>query len=206
MKKFDLLITGVGGQGVVLARDIIGEAALAAGYDAKKTDTLGMAQRGGSVVSHVRIGKKVWSPLIKEGDADIMLAFEKLEAARWGHYLKPGGTVILNNYARPPLSVNMGNECYPTDDEILGILRQRSERIHFVEGTSRAMELGNIRALNMFMLGCVSLFLPLPVSNWLDNISQHVPPGARELNVTAFNRGRKEIRGVHLSPGQEERG
>lgn len=203
MKEFNLLVTGVGGQGVILASDIIGETALAAGYDAKKTDTLGMAQRGGSVVSHVRIGQRVWSPLIKEGDVDIMLAFEKLEAARWGHYLRPGAIVILNNYARPPLSVNTGDERYPADEEILGILRQRSHRLHLVEGTSQAIELGNIRALNTFMLGGVSLFLPLPVSIWRDNISRHVPPSAQELNITAFNRGRIEIRSARLRPTQE---
>jgi len=110
MKKIDLLMTGVGGQGTILASDIIGEVALASGYDVKKTDTLGMAQRGGSVTSHVRLASKVYSPLIKEGEADIMLAFEKLEAARWGYYLKPGGIAIVNNLALPPLSVSLGSE------------------------------------------------------------------------------------------------
>ena len=89
MEKLDILVTGVGGQGVVLASDIIGETALAAGYDVKKTDTLGMAQRGGSVVSNVRIGPEVRSPMIKEGEVELLLAFEKLEAARWSHFLCP---------------------------------------------------------------------------------------------------------------------
>ena len=154
MKKLDLLITGVGGQGIILASDIIAEAALAAGYDVKKTDTLGMAQRGGSVVSHVRIAHRVWSPLIKEGEADMLVAFEKLEAARWGYYLQPGAIVIVNNHVLPPLSVNLGTERYPSDEEITSILRQRSEHIYFVNGTSRVRELGNMRTLNMFMLGC----------------------------------------------------
>src|SRR4030042_2609671 len=104
-QKRDILVTGVGGQGVVLASDIIGETALAAGYDVKKTDTLGMAQRGGSVGSHVRLAEKVWSPLIKEGEADLLLTFEKLEAARWSHFLKPGAVAIINSYEQPPLSV-----------------------------------------------------------------------------------------------------
>src|SRR4030065_2305557 len=104
----DLLVTGVGGQGVVLASDIIAETALVAGFDVKKTDTLGMAQRGGSVVSHVRLAKKVWSPLIKEGEVDLLLAFEKLEAARWGHFLRPGGGAIVHRYQQPPLSVSPG--------------------------------------------------------------------------------------------------
>jgi len=198
MKKFDLLITGVGGQGVILASDIIGEVALAAGYDVKKTDTLGMAQRGGSVLSNVRIARRVWSPLIKEGEVDIMLAFEKLEAARWSHYLKPGAVVILNNHALPPLSVNLGNERYPGDEEIADILRRRSESIYFVNGTGGVRELGNIRTLNMFMLGCVSLFLPFRVSLWKDGISQRIPSRIRQINIAAFDRGRKEIRDVHL--------
>lgn len=197
MKKLDLLITGVGGQGVILASDIIGEAALATGYDVKKTDTLGMAQRGGSVVSHVRISHRVWSPLIKEGEVDILIAFEKLEAARWSHYLQPGAIAIVNNHALPPLSVNLGNERYPSDEEITDILSQRSERIYFVNGTSRVRELGNIRTLNMFMLGCASLFVPLKVHIWRDSISQRIPSSIREINITAFNLGRKEIRGVH---------
>jgi indolepyruvate ferredoxin oxidoreductase beta subunit len=194
MKKLDLLITGVGGQGVILASDIIGEAALATGYDVKKTDTLGMAQRGGSVVSHMRIASRIWSPLIKEGEVDILVAFEKLEAARWGHYLRPGAIAIVNNQALPPLSVNLGNEHYPSDEEITDILRQRSDRIYFVDGTSHARELGNIRTLNMFMLGCVSLFLPLKVCTWKDSISKCLPSSIRQINIVAFDQGRGKIR------------
>ena len=198
MKKLDLLITGVGGQGVILASDIISEAALAAGYDVKKTDTLGMAQRGGSVISHVRIAHQVWSPLTKEGEVDILVAFEKLEAARWGYYLRPGGIAIVNNQALPPLSVNLGNERYPSDEEITNILKRQTDRIYFVEGTSRAKELGNVRTLNMLMLGCASLFMPLKVHIWKDSISQHLPSNIRQSNIIAFERGRKEIRNVHL--------
>ena len=198
MRKLDLLITGVGGQGIVLASDIIGEAALAAGYDVKKTDTLGMAQRGGSVVSHVRLARHVWSPLIKEGEVDILLAFEKLEAARWAQYLHPGAIAIVNNHALPPLSVNLGNEHYPSDEEITNILRQRSERIYFVNGTSRVREMGNIRTLNMFMLGCISLFLPLKIHTWKNSISQRLRPEMQQINIFSFDRGRKEGRNVHL--------
>ena len=196
MKKFDLIVTGVGGQGVILASDIIGETALAAGYDAKKTDTLGMAQRGGSVLSHMRIGPHIWSPLIKEGEVDILLAFEKLEAARWSHYLRTGAIAIVNNYSRPPLSVNLGTERYPTDEEITEIIRQRTDRIYFIDGTTLTEELGNIRMLNMFMLGCASIFLPLKVSIWQASIAQHVPPSVQQSNITAFKQGREEIRHV----------
>jgi indolepyruvate ferredoxin oxidoreductase beta subunit len=108
MEKLDLLVTGAGGQGIILASDIIGEVAIASGYDVKKTDTIGMAQRGGSVLSNVRIAPKVWSPLIKRGEGDLLLGLEKLEAARWAHYLRPGGIAIVNDHALPPLSVSLG--------------------------------------------------------------------------------------------------
>lgn len=198
MKKVDLLMTGVGGQGVILASDIMGEAALAAGYDVKKTDTIGMAQRGGSVISHVRIAHQVWSPLIKEGEVDILVSFEKLEAARWSHYLRPGGIAIVNNHALPPLSVSLGNERYPGDEEITCILKQQTDRIYFVNGTSRARELGNVRTLNIFMLGCISIFLPAKVYIWKDCISQRLPAKIQQVNITAFDQGRKEIRGAHI--------
>jgi indolepyruvate ferredoxin oxidoreductase beta subunit len=197
VKKVDILVTGVGGQGVILASDIIGEAALAAGYDVKKTDTLGMAQRGGSVVSHVRIAPRVCSPLAREGDVDILLAFEKLEAARWAHYLRPGGAVIVNNQALPPLAVSLGNEHYPTDEEVKNIIKRSTERVYFIDGTRLAGELGNIRTLNILMLGCVSLFMPLKVGTWKESISQRMPVNIRKINMTAFDSGRKEIRDGH---------
>ena len=198
MKKLDLLVTGAGGQGIILASDIIGETAIAAGYDVKKTDTLGMAQRGGSVLSNVRIARQVWSPLIKRGEVDILLALEKLEAARWAYYLRPGGITIVNNQALPPLSVSLGNARYPSDEEITNILKQRTDHVYFIEGTRRAKELGNIRTLNMFMLGCVSLFMPFRVQVWKDSISQRLPASLRQINITAFDRGRKEVKGVRL--------
>ena len=198
MKKFDLLITGVGGQGVIMASNIIGEVALAAGYDVKKTDTLGMAQRGGSVVSHVRLGPQVYSPLIMAGEVDILVAFEKLEAARWSHYLRPGAIAIVNDHALRPLSVNLGDECYPSDEEIVNIIRRGSERIYFINGSDRVKKLGNIRIINVFLLGCASVCLPLKIRVWQDIISRYVPPAVRALNITAFSQGRKEMGRVYL--------
>jgi len=198
MNRQDLLMVGVGGQGTILASDILGEAALTAGYDVKKTDTLGMAQRGGSVVSHVRIANQVWSPLIKEGEVDILVAFEKLEAARWGQYLRPGGLAIVNNHAMPPLSVSLGTYQYPSDEEIGDILKRRTSRIYFADGTMRAREAGDIRALNMFMLGCVSPFVPIDVDIWKDCLSQRLPSNILQVNITAFDQGRKETSSVNL--------
>jgi len=198
MKKMDLLITGVGGQGVVLASDIIGEAALAAGLDVKKTDTLGMAQRGGSVVSHVRMAPKVWSPLIREGEVELLLAFEKLEAARWSHYLQPGGIAIVNNYEQPPLSVSLGQEQYPDHKAIADTLKRLTDQVYFIDGTERAKELGNVRTFNILMLGCLSVFIPLETNIWKETISRRMPENIREINLTAFDDGRKEIEGVRI--------
>ena len=197
MKKIDLLIAGVGGQGVVLASDIIGEVALSAGYDVKKTDTLGMAQRGGSVISHVRIAPEVRSPLIKQGDVDILLGFEKLEAARWSHYLRPGSIAIVNNQTLPPLAVSTGYETYPGDDQILAMIRRQTDNVRFIDGTDRARELGNVRVLNILMLGCASIFMPIKLTDWKDGISRRLPEQVRQVNLTAFTLGRKELRHAH---------
>jgi len=198
LKKMDLLITGVGGQGVVLASDIIGETAISAGYDVKKTDTLGMAQRGGSVVSHVRLAEKVWSPLIKEGEVDLLLAFEKLEAARWSHYLKAGAVAIINSYEQPPSSVSLGQEKYPSNDEIFTALKRRTDKIYLIDGNKRVKELGNVRTLNIFMLGCLAAFAPIDNKFWQESIARRMPENIREINLKAFELGRKEIEGVRI--------
>ncbi len=198
LKKMDLLVTGVGGQGVVLASDIIGETAIAAGYDVKKTDTLGMAQRGGSVISHLRLAEKVWSPLIREGEADLLLAFEKLEAARWSHYIRPGATVIINAYEQPPSSVSLGQEKYPTEDDIKAALGRRTDKIYFIDANKKAQELGNVRTLNILMLGCFSVFAPLDIQVWKDSIVRRMPENIRDINLKAFELGRKEIESVRI--------
>lgn len=198
MNKQDLLMVGVGGQGIILASDILGEVALSAGYDVKKTDTLGMAQRGGSVLSHVRIASQVCSPLIKEGEVDMLMAFEKLEAARWGYFLRPGGLAIVNNHAMPPLSVSLGTARYPTDEEVGNILRRQTNRICFANGTGKAAELGDVRALNMFMLGCMSPFLAIDVELWKDCISQRMPSKILQINIAAFDQGREETSNVNF--------
>ena len=198
MKPLNLLITGAGGQGIILASDIVGETAIAAGCDVKKTDTIGMAQRGGSVLSHMRIAPKVWSPMIRQGEVDLLLALEKLEAARWAGYLKPEGIAIVNNHALPPLSVSLGNARYPDDDELLGVLKEHAGQIYFINGTERAKELGNIRALNIFMLGCASIFMPFKVNTWKESIANRLPEKVGDINLTAFDHGRKEVEVVRI--------
>jgi len=201
VKKIDLLIAGMGGQGIILASDIIAEVALASGYDVKKTDTRGMAQRGGSVVSQVRIAQQVFSPLIKPGEADMLLAFEKLEAARWAYYLGGGGTVIANNLALPPLTVILGYESYPGDEEIIKLAKRPKNHFYLVSGTERVKELGNIRTLNIFMLGCASRRLPFSINIWEEVIAQRLPAKIRQINLSAFTQGRKEMPGIHLKEG-----
>jgi indolepyruvate ferredoxin oxidoreductase beta subunit len=197
-KEMDILITGVGGQGVILASDIICETALGAGYDVKKTDTLGMAQRGGSVTSHVRLGAKVWSPIIRDGDVDLMLSFEKLEAARWGHYLHEGSVAIVNDYMQPPLSCGLGQEKYPGQEEIEAALKRATDQVYFVDANARARELGNVRTLNIFMLGCFSVFAPIEPDVWRESIRQRLPDRLVDINLRAFDLGRKEIEGVRI--------
>jgi len=198
--KQDILMVGVGGQGIVLASDILGDAALDMGLDVKKTDTLGMAQRGGSVTSHLRIGSKVWSPLINAPEADILLAFEKLEAARWVGYLKPGGTVIINNLAIPPLSISLGTQVYPEDEAILGSFRRVTETVYLVDGTERVAGMGDVRTLNIFMLGYLSRFLPLEITDeqWEKSIARHLPAKILDLNKRAFKAGREAADGVNI--------
>ena len=193
MKKQDLIMVGVGGQGIVLASDILSDVAMAAGYDVEKTDTLGMAQRGGSVVSHVRIADKVWSPLIQEGDVDMLVAFEKLEAARWSYFLNPKGVAIVNNQTTPPLSVSLGITRYPPDKDIEAILQRTAGKYYLIDGIRQVKELGDIRALNLFMLGCVSSLLPIDVKVWQDYITRRLPSKILNLNMVAFEKGREEM-------------
>jgi indolepyruvate ferredoxin oxidoreductase beta subunit len=196
MDKLDLLITGIGGQGIIAASDIVSEVALSCGLDVKKTDSLGMAQRGGSVVSHIRCAHKVWSPLVKAGEADIMLALEKLEAARWSRYLKHGGIAIVNNLALPPLAVSLGGAVYPPDDEITGIIRKQTDKLYITDGSGLAAEMGNTRTLNSIMLGCLSLFATFPEATWKECIAQRLPDKVVELNLAAFEHGRQEMQAL----------
>ena len=188
--RIDVLMAGVGGQGVVLASDILAEVAMEEGYDVKKSDTLGMAQRGGSVVSHVRLGKTVFSPLIKRGDVDLLLSFEKLEAARWAVFLRRDGIAIVNDQAIPPWSVSSGAEKYPTDQEVMAILGQCTQRIYVVPGLAMAQRLGNAQVLNVLMMGFLSAFLPLSEEAWTKSLRERVPARFLELNLQAFKEGR----------------
>ena len=198
--KQDVLMVGVGGQGIILASDILGDVALDIGLDVKKTDTLGMAQRGGSVTSHLRMGEKIWAPLINTCEADILLAFEKLEAARWVGYLRPGGAVIINNLAIPPLSISLGTQVYPDDETVLGSFRRVTKSVYLINGTERAADLGDVRTLNIFMLGYLSRFLPFKITDaqWQKGMAKHLQAKILELNKRAFEAGREAAAGVNI--------
>ncbi len=192
LEQFNILVSGVGGQGTILASDILCDAAMGDGYDVKKSDSLGMSQRGGSVVSHVRLGRQVMSPLIARGGAHVLLAFEKLEAARYAPFLRKGGVVIVNDHVIPPLLVSSGKQRYPSDDEIRGVLAGRTDRQFFVKGEEVALRLKNQRVLNLVMLGFLSAFLPLSERAWRDATVARVPRQFVELNLSAFALGKTQ--------------
>jgi indolepyruvate ferredoxin oxidoreductase beta subunit len=190
VNKIDFLLTGVGGQGTLLASNVLAEVGLRAGYEVKKSEVHGMAQRGGSVVSHVRWGEVVHSPLIGQGEVDYFVAFEKLEALRHIDFLKPGGTAIVNDHRITPISVSSGGDEYPDNERLAQVLKAVTEDVHFVPGVALAGELGNARASNVVLLGALSTFLQVSPDIWLEVIVELVPERYRELNRQAFNGGR----------------
>ncbi len=185
----NVLIVGVGGQGVLLASELLSKAAVTAGYDAKQSEVHGMAQRGGVVTSHVRISEKVQSPLIQEGHADVILAFEMAEALRWVHFLKSGGTIIINDYRLvPPVALMKGSQ-YPEDP--IAAVKKRVRHVIVVDAPALSRELGNPKLVNTVLLGVLSQSLDIPVSDWEAVIMERVPKGTEELNRRAFLKGRE---------------
>jgi indolepyruvate ferredoxin oxidoreductase beta subunit len=194
MDRHDFLLVGVGGQGTLLGSDVIAEAGLRAGYDVKKSEVHGMAQRGGSVVSHVRWAEQVLSPLIGRGEADLMLAFERLEAIRFASFLRPGATIVVNDHAIPPVAVNTGAAEYPSDEQVRLALQSVSPRVFLVPGVRLAEQLGNVPVRNVVLLGALSRFVDVDATHWLAAISERVPPRTVEVNRAAFLAGRDAIR------------
>lgn len=196
MKDINVLMVGVGGHGVILASDGMAEIGMENGYDVKKTDTLGMAQRGGSVVSHVRWGKHVFSPMIKKGEVDFLLGFEQVEAARWASYLRPKGVAIVADVVVMPISAITGKIRYPSWDEIENILSQHANAVYLVPAAKIAQEAGNPRAMNMAMLGFLSAFVELAPEAWTDVMRRRLPPKFVESSVKAFTRGAAEAKAI----------
>lgn len=183
----NILLAGVGGQGILLASELLSEALLLAGYDVKKSEIHGMSQRGGSVTSHVRYGSTVLSPLIKEGQADILFGFELLEAYRYLPMLRQGGDVFVNSQRILPAPVSVGVASYP--QAIEKNLRSACPNAHFIDGLALAVQAGNPLTVNSVLLGALSTALEIPPALWHEVIAEKVPQQLLQENLFAFHLG-----------------
>ena len=182
----NIMVVGVGGQGTLLTSRIIGKTALNAGFDVKLSEVHGMAQRGGSVVTFVRYGKRVYEPVCEEGSVDILISFERLEALRYAHFLKKDGVMIVNDTRIDPMTVVIGAREYP--ENIIDDLK-KEHSVYTIDGQSIAKELGNSKVLNSVVLGYAAKFIGFDKETWLDVVANTVPKKTIEINATAFNRG-----------------
>ena len=190
----NILVVGIGGQGVMTAAEVLAQAALQQGMDVKKTEVAGMAQRGGVVTSHVRFGERVLSPAIPKGEADLLLGFEPAEALRWLHYLRPGAVALVNRDRQPPPVVNLGLFDYPEDP--VGEIEASGIETHALAAGQLARELGNPKLVNTLMLGAVSDYLPFDAERLKNAILDRFrarKPKLAELNAQAFERGRESV-------------
>lgn len=186
----NVFFSGVGGQGTILASNLLGQVLLRAGYDVKKAEVHGMAQRGGDVTTHFRFGARVYSPLIRQGEVDILVAFELLEGLRYIDWLRPEARIVLNNHRILPPAVSLGKMAYPPD--VAGTFRKRfGGNARLVEGAAIARTLGNIQVANVVLLGALStLFADPGPDRWLEAIRELLPARLHEINVKAFLEGR----------------
>jgi indolepyruvate ferredoxin oxidoreductase beta subunit len=185
METTNVLIAGVGGQGLVLATEILSQVAFKEGYDIKSGDVIGLSQRGGKVWGSVRFGEKVHSPLIPEGEVDIMLAMEQLEGLRWSHQLKSSAVVVLNNDVVYPNKVLLEKEDYP--ENIEEKLLATCAKVVKINANAIAKEAGNIKTVNIALLGTLAKFLPFKNETWLEVIKNNVPKSTIDVNINAFN-------------------
>lgn len=184
----NILIVGVGGQGVILASNALSEMAMASGFDVKKNEAHGQSQRGGTVPSHVRYGTEVYSPIIGRGEADVILAFEELEGLRFAHFLKNDGRMILNRQRIYPPRVSSGLDKYPED--VISILRENGIETIEVDALSIANRLGNPLVVSTILLGVLSKYLGFSEEEWKKVITKLVPEKHRDVNLDAFEAGR----------------
>lgn len=189
-RVLNVIISGVGGQGILTASELLSKVAMESGLDAKKSEVHGMSQRGGSVVSHVRLGPKVYSPLVEKGSCDLILSFEKSEALRWIHYLKKDGArVIINDLEIVPITVSMKLDVYPQDIE--SIIREKvNADVIIVPATDLAKKAGDPRTANTVLLGALSNYLPFSEDSWQKVISESVKKETVDANLRAFKLGR----------------
>lgn len=195
MDTKNIMIVGVGGQGTLLASKLLGYVLLNSGYDVKVSEVHGMSQRGGSVVTYVRFGSKVYSPVIDKGEADIILAFEKLEAARWLEYLKPGGQIIVNTQEIEPMPVITGAMEYPC--ELIRKMEDAGAKVDAEDFLTLASKAGSSKAVNITLIGRLSKYFPeISDEDWRNAIVATVPPKYLELNLKAFALGKNSENSV----------
>jgi len=185
----NVLLAGVGGQGVLLGSEVLAEVAAIAGFEVKKSEVHGMAQRGGSVVSHLRFGAEVFSPLISRGAADYLVSFERLETLRYLDFLHAGSVVLVNNQQIVPLPVAVGKALYPADIEAR--LQATGVRACFVEGHAIALAAGNAKAVNAVILGALSSIMSFAPALWEEALRHQLPARLLDLNLRAFALGRR---------------
>lgn len=197
----NFLIAGVGGQGAILASDVLVHVGLMAGYQVKQAEIHGMSQRGGSVTSYVRWGRVVYSPLVATGEVDVFLAFEKVEALRNLQQLRRGALAVINLHAIEPVTVTSGGQAYPDDDRLAAAVAQVTDKVAYVDGAAIAEALGNQRVENIVLLGALSALMEregligsemLP-DEWIVLITERVPPKYATLNRKAFEAGRATV-------------
>lgn len=189
MKTSNIMIVGVGGQGSLLASKLLGHLLISKGYDVKVSEVHGMSQRGGSVVTYVRFGDKVYSPVVETGEADYIVSFEKIEAARWLSCLAPGGKIIVNTQETAPMPVITGAAEYP--HKVLEFMIAKGADVDAVDALSLAYEAGSIKAVNIILMGRLSKYFDFPEEDWLASIEQVVAPKYVEMNKLAFKMGRR---------------
>jgi indolepyruvate ferredoxin oxidoreductase beta subunit len=194
LQPVSFLLAGVGGQGTILASDILAEVGLKLGYDVKKAEIHGMSQRGGSVVSNLRWAPQVFSPIVPRGTADVLIAFEKLEASRFADYLHKGGIALVNDYAIAPITVSSGSSVYPTDETLRADLAQVVGEQFWVNGISIAENLGNSKTANVVLIGAFTEMIGLPIDIVLEAIETRVPGKFLEINRRAFAAGTAALR------------
>lgn len=179
----NIMIVGVGGQGTLLTSRIIGKTAMEMGFDVKISEVHGMAQRGGSVVTFVRFGEQVHEPVVEEGQADVIIAFERLEALRYAHFLKKDGVLVVNDCRIDPMTVVIGAKEYP--ENIIETLK-KTHSVYTIDGQSAALSLGNSKVLNSVVLGYAAAFIGFDADTWLKVVEDTVPPKTIEINKKAF--------------------
>ena len=188
---FNVSLVGVGGQGILLTSDVLALAAMHAGLDVKKSEIHGMSQRGGSVISQVRFGAQVHSPIIPDGQSDVLVSFERTEALRWAHLAKPGAKILVNDMDRIPVTVSSGLQA-PVQDADKRLAAYPG--LTLIDANPLAIQAGNLRAANIVLLGALSAFVPFGEEHWQSALRERIPAKLLEVNLRAFAAGRAAAR------------